>query len=452
MYILTIIIFLAVTCAQYLASVHIAPGIVKYLPEALSGLVAVSVVLAGPRQRFRLIAPRYWILFVLAAAELVCSDLVNDMAPGPLMQGVRFYVRAIPMFFLPAVFEVSETQIRTGLRLLLGISLLQIPLSVYQRYTVYSHFRNSGDEVFGTLMISSIESIFLIGGICIAAALMLRGRMSRLMFFALFVLFVIPTTINETKGTFFLLPIGLLVTLIAGSAPHKRIRVVLSAITLIAVFAAVFLPIYDFFARANNPYPYTFEDFITHPQDIDKYLDKKSDVGSRGEVGRVDSVTEPLRTFSSDPVHLMFGVGAGNASLSSLGNDYTGAYYGLYGRYTTTSSGAAFLIEIGVLGLVLALLLDWLVIRDCLFVARHDNSIIGAVAVGLLGTTVVLVVATFYKELHVFESLSYLFWYYAGVIAAQRMRLELGLEPVSAPHAPVPAAPRRPVTQSRLLR
>src|SRR5579864_1935920 len=103
MRILTIIILLAVTLGQFLTQIHVAPQGLKYLPEVLSGLVLVAVVVAGPRQRFRLIAPRYWVIFAAAGIELLCSVLVNHMAPGPLIQGLRFYIRAIPMFFLPAV-------------------------------------------------------------------------------------------------------------------------------------------------------------------------------------------------------------------------------------------------------------------------------------------------------------------------------------------------------------
>jgi hypothetical protein len=272
----------------------------------------------------------------------------------------------------------------------------------------------------------------------VAAALALRGRLSKAAFFCIFVLLVIPTTINETKGTIFLLPFGLLTTLLAGAPPRKRLRVGASAVLLLAVFAALFVPIYDFFAVANNPDPYTLESFFSNKKQVVGYLDRNADVGARGGSGRVDSVVVPLQVFSSDPVHLMFGVGICNASPSGLGSSFTGEYYALLGRYTMQTSGAAFLAETGVLGLGLALLLDWLVFRDAVFVARRDNSLFGALALGWLGIMVVIVIATFYKSLHFFESISYLFWYFAGVIAARRTRLELGAQTRGA--RPVAAA------------
>jgi hypothetical protein len=325
---------------------------------------------------------------------------------------------------------------------LLGVALLQLPLSIYQRYKVFSTGHNSGDTVYGTLTISSIMSIFLIAGICIAAALMLRGRLSKRAFFILFVLFIIPTTINETKGTLFLLPIGLITTFLVGSPPRKRLRIAAAAIVLLGVFGGLFIPIYDFFSQSNNQYPYTLESFFSDQKAVGKYLDPGTDLGSRKGAGRIDSLTVPLQTFASEPVHLMLGVSIGNASISTLGSDYTGEYNDLLGRYTSNSSGSAFLVEIGVLGLALALLLDWFIFRDTLVVARSDPTIVGAVAVGWVGVTVVMVVSTFYKNIHAFESLSYLFWYFSGLVAAQRMRLALNAQPARA--APARAFRGRP--------
>jgi hypothetical protein len=432
---LTLLIILSVTLAQYLSSIHFAPPLLRYLPEGLSALCCVIVLLAGPRDRFRYVAPRYWLAFFATAVVISCGVLANHMAPGPLLEGLRFYLRAMPVFFLPAVFAVSEAQLRMQLRLVLAIALVQVPLSVYQRYTIYVRGSMSGDDVYGTLMISSIMSIFLIAVICVAAALALRGRLSKVAFFCIFVLLVIPTTINETKGTLFLLPFGLLTTLLAGAPPRKRLRVGASAVLLLAVFAGLFVPIYDFFAVANNPYPYTLETLFSNKKRLMTEIDKNTDVGSRGEVGRIDAIVAPLQDFSSEPVRLMFGVGIYNASFSGLGSNFTGEYYPLLGRYTMETSGAAFLVETGILGLTLALLLDWLVFRDAVFVAGRDPSIFGALALGWLGVMVLMVIATFYKSLHYFESVSYLFWYFSGVVAAQRRRLELGVQPLGVPRA-----------------
>jgi hypothetical protein len=413
---LAFLIILSVTTGTYLASIHAAPPLLKYLPEALSILVAAYVAVLGPQSRFRLVAPKYWIVFIAIAVVIGCGILINSVAPGPLMQGCRFYLRAIPLFFLPAVFAFSESQIRAQLRLLLGIAFLQLPLSVYQRHEVFAAGRFTGDPVFGTLM----------AAICLAAAEVLRGRMSKLAFFCLFVLFVIPTTINETKGTIFLLPIGLLLTLLVGSEPGTRLKVGVSAIALLSVFGALFVPIYDYFSTANNPYPYTLESFFGNRRNVVRYVNTGGDIGTRSnEVGRIDALVVPAQQLSSDPVRLMLGVGMGNTAISTMlgGADYSGAYASLYGRYAEVSTAAEFLVEIGVIGLVLVFQLYWLIFRDAMAVAAQDTGLMGSIALGWVGVTAVIAVATFYKGITGFESLSYLFWYFSGLIAAMRMRL-----------------------------
>src|SRR5262249_13522050 len=107
------------------------------------------------------------------------------------------------------------------------------------------------------------------------------------------------------------------------------------------------------------------------------------------------------------------------------GSPYVGTYFTLLGRYTDCTAASQFLVEIGVVGLLLVLLLYWLIFRDSLAVAREDPSLIGSLALGWVGITAVITVATFYKNIVGFESLSYLFWYISGLIAARRTRLAL---------------------------
>ena len=259
--------------------------------------------------------------------------------------------------------------------------------------------------MIGTLTISSIMSIFLLADIVIDAAIALRGRLRKATCLLLLVLFIIPTTINETKSTILLLPLGLLTTLLLGSPPGRRLRNGLSAIGLFAIFGGLYIPIYDYYASLNNPYPYTVENFFSDRKAVEEYVDQGTDLGSRRDAGRWDSLVVPLKTFSADPVRLMFGVGIGNASVSTFGASYSGEYNGLLGRYTAVSSGGSFLVEIGILGLGMVMLLYWLSLRDAIYVALRGPTLRGALALGWCGVTVVIAVATFYKTLHAFDSL-----------------------------------------------
>jgi hypothetical protein len=369
---------------------------------------------------------------------MACGVLVNADQPGPVLSGLRYYLRAIPLFFLPAVVDFSERQVRKYLSLIVALSLLQVPIAIYQRYTIFIWSRFSGDDVRGTLMDSGVLSLFLICVLCVATALMLRGRLGKVHYGALLLLLVIPMSINETKATVFLLPIGLLITCIVSAAPHKRGRVALAGVALLVVAAGVFIPVYDFFATAHvygssEGAENTIGKMFTDKNFFSNYLDAKTAVGTdKKEAGRVDALTAPFASFSSDPVRLAFGLGVGNASRSPLGPQFIGRYQRTYGIFASETSAAALLVETGVLGLALVLLLHYMVFQNTLAFARQDKGFFGAIACGWAGAWVVITLGIFYTSCHVFDSISFIAWFFTGLIVAKQQRLSAAFHEVPA--------------------
>jgi hypothetical protein len=164
-------------------------------------------------------------------------------------------------------------------------------------------------------------------------------------------------------------------------------------------------------------------DFFTDQAEIEKYMvSKKVGVGTVAPLRRGDALKVPVEYLAHDPIRLAFGLGLGNASKSNLGEAFTGNYYGLFQSFVILSF-TVFILELGLLGTALVFLLYWLIFRDSIAVARSDPGLVGAIAVGWIGAVVVITMATFYTAIHVFASLSYLFWYFSGIIAARRMQL-----------------------------
>jgi hypothetical protein len=118
----------------------------------------------------------------------------------------------------------------------------------------------------------------------------------------------------------------------------------------------------------------------------------------------------------------MLGLGIGNASPSPLGEKFTGEYFQKFEPFLL-SSASVFILEIGVLGLGLTLILDFLIYRDTRVVAEANSGLVGMLAAGWTGVTAVIVIATFYTTLNASEAISFLFWYFSGLVAAHRMRL-----------------------------
>lgn len=397
------------------------PSFIKFIPELLSAAVALYVIVVGPQQKFRLVQPKYWIAFGALTFIVVCGIAVNGVDTGPTVAGIRSYLRAIPFFFLPAVFSFTERQIKLQLVLLLLLTLAQSPFAGYQRWIVMSEGRFTGDEVIGTLETTASLTIFSISAVAVLMGLLLRDRIGKLPFMVLFLVMLIPTMINETKVTVVLLPLALLVTLVVGSPSGRRLRAIGGAAALLVIFGAIFIPIYDLM-QENNPYPQEISlGLLTDPKK--NYLESETaGIGATNYVGRMDALTIPVQFLSKDIVQMAFGVGIGNASVSALGSKFTGEYGKLF-DYVAISDLSLFLLEVGFIGVGCVFILFWLVFGDAVAVARRDQSISGAIAVGWAGVVVLMAVSTIYTLGHNFASLSFLYWYFAGLMASRHVQL-----------------------------
>jgi hypothetical protein len=420
---LVLTLILVVTTFGYLIGVGVLPHPAKYAAELMSGLVLLVVFIGGTRNRFQFVRPAYWFAFGAVGATMLCGALANSLEPGPLFAGLRSYLRAVPLFFLPAVYAFSARQIRTQLLVLLMVCLVQLPIAIDQRLTTAQQGGASGDATAGTLLNSGFLSVFLISALCVLTAGFIRRQIKLIVFLPLFMLLLLPTTLNETKATVLMLPIALLTTFIAGSQKGTRLKNAVVATSLLVVAAAIFVPVYDYYA-SRQKYGTPIVEFFSDKKHFEHYVSKDAEIGTRSGrvVGRTDAILTPLSEMSRDPTHLAFGLGIGNASDSALGRNFIGKHFQKFAPFLK-SAAAVFILEIGLLGLGFVLIIDYLIYRDSRAVAEADAGVVGTLAVGWAGVTAVMVMATFYAPITTSEALSYLFWFYSGIVAAERVRL-----------------------------
>jgi hypothetical protein len=413
---------------EYLGRNGILPGPAKYLCELLGGAALLYVVITGTRDRFRFVRAAYWVVFGSLVVSIACGAVINGLEAGPLFAGLRNYLRAVPLFLLPAVYAFNERQIRQQLLLLLALCVIQLPLAASQRMHAVALQSTSGDSVQGTLLNSAILSVFLISAACVLTGMFVRRRMQPAVFITFLLIVLLPTTINETKATLILVPVGLVTVFVAASEHGKRVKNILVACTLLAIFGGVFITVYDYFMAPR--WGYGIVEFLRMEGRVEGYLAKPdAGIGTTKEVGRVDTISVPLRELSRDPPTLVFGVGIGNASESALGAQFTGRYAYKFGPFTFTSMGK-YVIEIGMLGYVLVLILMLLIFSDSQRVSRSGKSLMSSFSLGWIGVVAVITVGMSYKEVEVSTALSFMFWYFSGLIAAHRMRLAQGSRPV----------------------
>lgn len=395
------------------------PRLVKLMPEAFTAVALLLVIAYGVRDRFRYVRPAYWFAFAGMALCLACGAVANAVDAGPVVTGLRNFVRAVPFFLLPAVYAFSERQLRSQLLLILLLCMPQLPLALMQRNKALYWGNTSGDDVVGTLLLSGTLSIFLICVACVLTAFYLRKRLPFRWFLPLFIVVLLPTAINETKATVLMLPVALLVTFIVGAEPRARLKSLLLGTVLVAVFGAIFVPIYDYYI-VQRDHGATIAEFFTEPSRVESYMGTGADIGAT-KVGRTDAIVVPLRASAQDPVQFAFGLGMGNVTGSPLGYAFAGEYADKLEPFVK-SSASLLILEVGVLGLLIALAVNWLTFQDARVVARYDRGFAGALAVGWAGAAVAYALGTFYANLIAHEALSYLFWYFAGIVAAHRLR------------------------------
>src|SRR5882724_4040027 len=257
---------------DFLVLLHVLPGFLKFLPESISGVALLLVIALGVRDRFRYLAPGYWFMFGTMIALIICGVIANNVGAGPLLTGMRGYIRALPFFFLPIVYAFTDRQIKTQLKFVLALALLQVPITILQRYTSLAAGNSTGDRTSGTLVSSGYLSIFLICCACVLTAYYLRKRIGLSLFLPLFLLLLFPTMINETKVTIIVLPVGLLGTFIFGSERGQRLKNGLIATGVLIVFSAIFVPIYDYLVvQGHGEHNPKITDFFTNENRVDRY-------------------------------------------------------------------------------------------------------------------------------------------------------------------------------------
>lgn len=397
------------------------PTFASFTPEIISLIVSVFVIAMGTRNRFQFVRPAYWIVFGILIFCTISGILINSVEPGPVFVGLRQYLRAIPLFFLPAVFKFDDRQLQVQFKLLIAIALIQIPLSIHQRLLTVGRGDDTGDWTSGTLMISSIMSLFLIAVVCILTAMFIRKKLRLSSFVIASIIILIPTTINETKGTLLLLPIAVMSVFIVGSPAKARVKHLVVSIFFLFLFAPIFAVVYDYFLADDAATP-SISEFFTETDKLEQHVYKGDDLNPEKMIGRVDAVLFPLKELATDPTKLFFGFGMGNTTESGFGIGFSGRYYDLYGVFTIHSI-ALILLELGISGIILIGLLYWFILRDSIVVAKSGEGTVRILALGWIGVTILIAIGSVYKNLIYFESISYLFWFYSGLIAAERMRV-----------------------------
>src|SRR5580693_3499559 len=79
-----LLIICCVTLNDFIVREFNLPTLVHFLPEVMSGIVVLYVAIVGTRDRFRLVAPKYWFAFGAFALLIVCGVVNNGTGTGQM--------------------------------------------------------------------------------------------------------------------------------------------------------------------------------------------------------------------------------------------------------------------------------------------------------------------------------------------------------------------------------
>lgn len=418
---LVILLFISVFLAEFVVkNLGIGNQYLVLVPELLSGvavLVLLNYLLAGRRWSLDM---RYWIVLALYFFVVIFGFFAQQMPAGAIVSGMRNYLKFLPFFLLPVVYPFTPKQLATQLAALFVILAVQSPLAVFQRFVQFADSMHTGDPVVGLTTSSGVLSILMMGGVAAAVALYLRRAIKfRTMLFAVAV-FVLPTTLNETKATLFLLPVALLAPAFfmpRGSGALRR----LVPIGLVGMLAGTaFVTGYNYFIQTRDDAP-PIGTFVTEEGRAQSYLYSGAADGKERYIGRLDSVVIAVRRLADDPLSLAFGLGAGNVSAAPL-RGFDGEYAAYFDRFGVGHTQVTtFIWEIGIVGLAVFLWLCTLLVRDARYLARQEGA--GALVGQIWGTVIIMIVMTLlYVSIFAINEIAYFFWFYAGVLASAAAR------------------------------
>jgi hypothetical protein len=341
--------------------------------------------------------------------------------PGPLIAGLRTYFKFLPLLFLPAVYTFSDKQLKILLGVFLLLAGLQVPLAFFQRFVQFSDAMITGDPITGTVSTSSSLSIVLCIAIALVMTLYVYRKIALSLALVLFCYLAAPTAINETKATLLFLPLAILGPFVLARGVERKWRKAIPVFSICILGLVSFAAIYNTMIEARWGGT-EINEFISGAH-YESYLYRGVQPGGDTKnIGRLDSMILPVSISSDDYMQLMFGLGIGNVSPSSLPGA-EGAYFEMASEYGFGRTAIGNILwETGVAGLALHLLwfVFWWHDSRRWAVADDDNGWYGTwwsicIVIVLLGLT--------YKSIMNFDELGYLLFLWSGIVASRYWQL-----------------------------
>jgi CRISPR/Cas system-associated protein endoribonuclease Cas2 len=324
-----------------------------------------------------------------------------------MFSGMRIYLRYIPFFLLPTVWTIDEKELKRFLKFILVLAFLQFPVVVYQRFFKYSSSL-SGDPMGGTLgeNTSGVLSVLLLLVLSFYIILYLKEHINFIQFIIGASILIMPTTMNETKITFVLLPVAFILPLFFGGVDKKKLGKVITIFIYASLAFIILRVIYDHFIIKRWGYGIT--DFLIDQKRLKAYIDF-----------RLEPILKTIKIAVEDSFFFIFGVGAGNAS-TSFTTMMSGAYVDEFARIGKIPLGITVLIwELGFFGVMTLSLFLFFLFIDAFRLSKLGRNFTQTLGLSMTIIIPIYSVTVLYFDLVQVLVLNCLFWLLCGFIAKE---------------------------------
>ncbi|WP_439883475.1 hypothetical protein ACSX1A_09925 [Pontibacter sp. MBLB2868] len=338
---IVLILVLAVTLnwvvegSHYLGKVDMNLGLFPKMSitiiEFLQVFILIRIILLYPNNDFimaTIVGVALFCLLELAVLKALKTNISIWIA------GIRYYFSFIPLVLIGYLLATGGESIKREFNWLLGLILLQIPVSIYQfmnvsKITVINDRQLLFDLISGTMGGIAPNLMSLLIGIGLLYFLIRYMEEKKFKYLLVSILLIVPPLLAEAKGM--LLVILIVLGYLAFTFKFSLTRML--ALGVIAIFLIV-----------GFSYIYTllgYGDSIT----ISYLIEYANSESGTGRLSRIDSVFYSFSLLLKNGT-LPLGMGIGNANKNPLGHD--GHFYDFF---TIRHSLDILITETGLLGL-----------------------------------------------------------------------------------------------------
>jgi len=388
--------------------------IMTWIPEFVALFIAASLPFKAAFDKSIKIPFKYGLLVFAYIFHILIGFFLNDITPWVMLAGLRIYTKFIPVFLVFLFYPLSQKAFKNILLWIYALSMVQLPVVLYQRFFQYavSGGSRSGDAIGGTLgwHSSGILAIYLLSIISFLIAFYYKDEISLPIFLISAAAALIPLTMNETKITFFLLPVSFgLPAFFTKGKQEVTVRIFFTLVILLTALT-VFKVAYDYFAEKTSRESLAY--FLTDENRFERYSQRRL-----GPLGNAVTMAP-----KGDLRFAFFGRGAGNVS-EGFAKVLTGKYIEERHRYGSDMTFPQLMWELGFLGTILFFMFPVFVFFDSLKVSKRSGQE-GAYALGMLAFSVIFMLSTFYTSTLHSNVLIFLYFFAAGQLVQLRQEAD----------------------------